>query len=46
MQDDWGYVDIQTGKSASETLKSLKDLECQLIIDSGNVTNRILIKDN
>jgi hypothetical protein len=42
MQDDWGFVSTQEGKSASETLKSIKELNRQLKIDSGRPTEGIV----
>ena len=35
MEDEWGYVGIMPDKSASNTLKAIQDLECQMKIDSG-----------
>ena len=42
MQDDYGFVMIQEGKTASETLKSIKEINCQIKIDSGRPTEGIV----
>ena len=36
LEHDWGYVGIQNDRTASNTLKSIQDLECEIKNDSGN----------
>jgi len=36
MEHEWGYVGIQSDRTAANTLKSIQDLECEIKRDSGN----------